>query len=342
MSIRAKLAVFIFGVFLIVPVGFYAVYYIEKAINNLYESGLIKSASDDVVLMTTGISNLLIFYSEGGEIGHDKQVQIKSEYASLLNRLAEPMALLNNNKKFTGQISKISEASDNFLIEAQEVFEMADRRMKIEKELGETMASLKENRHFLVDSTGFASSHLRIALADAGYREKEYNFQYLNREHADEWLAGIDAIIEGLLKERRGDILPYAENYLAFAKKAIDERTGIQNMKSEEKRRLGIIKNSFAEIGASAIGISDAANEELSNVLNQRVAHKKASYGLIFLSLILSGFFVYVVAKSFIKPIGELARAAQRVSDGDLSQRVTIRSRDELGNLARVFNEMLG
>ena len=282
MSIRAKLAVFIFGVFLLVPVGFYAVYYIEKAINNLYESALIKSASDDVVLMTTGISNLLIFYSEGGEIGHDKQVQIKSEYASLLNRLAEPMALLNNNKKFTGQISKISGASDNFLIEAQEVFEMADRRMKIEKELEETMAGLKENRHFLVDSTGFASSHLRIALADAGYREKEYNFQYLNREHADEWLAGIDAIIEGLLKERRGDILPYAENYLAFAKKAIDERTGIQNMKSEEKRRLGIIKNSFAEIGASAIGISDAANEELSNVLNQRVAHKKASYGLIF------------------------------------------------------------
>ena len=29
------------------------------------------------------------------------------------------------------------------------------------------------------------------------------------------------------------------------------------------------------------------------------------------------------------------------MSDGDLSQRVTIRSRDELGNLARVFNEML-
>ncbi len=51
--------------------------------------------------------------------------------------------------------------------------------------------------------------------------------------------------------------------------------------------------------------------------------------------------FALWLANRLVKPIGRLARAAERVGSGDLSARVPIRgSPDELGTLARAFNRM--
>jgi PAS domain S-box-containing protein len=48
----------------------------------------------------------------------------------------------------------------------------------------------------------------------------------------------------------------------------------------------------------------------------------------------------YFVARSIAKPIGELRTAALRIGDGDLSARVACASSDEIGMLARTFNQM--
>lgn len=52
-----------------------------------------------------------------------------------------------------------------------------------------------------------------------------------------------------------------------------------------------------------------------------------------------------LVATTFVRtslfPIRRLAHAAQRVTEGDLTARVTEQSKDELGALARVFNDMV-
>lgn len=47
-----------------------------------------------------------------------------------------------------------------------------------------------------------------------------------------------------------------------------------------------------------------------------------------------------LVARALSRPVRELSRAATRVSAGDLTQRVPVGSADELGDLARAFNEM--
>ncbi len=65
---------------------------------------------------------------------------------------------------------------------------------------------------------------------------------------------------------------------------------------------------------------------------------------LMMLAAFVAGLAVLVVgsfqARRIVAPVRELAQAARRVADGDLSQRVRVTSEDELGEMAKAFNQM--
>ncbi|WP_374942134.1 ATP-binding protein [Sphingomonas sp.] len=67
---------------------------------------------------------------------------------------------------------------------------------------------------------------------------------------------------------------------------------------------------------------------------------------LLVLSLLIVGVAVWIalaVADRLVRPVGELVEAARRVAAGDLTVRVPDpRARDEVGTLARAFNQMTG
>ena len=67
---------------------------------------------------------------------------------------------------------------------------------------------------------------------------------------------------------------------------------------------------------------------------------------LLGISLLIVGVAVWIalaVADRLVRPVGELVDAARRVAEGDLTARVPDpRSRDEVGTLARAFNQMTG
>jgi two-component system sensor histidine kinase CpxA len=46
------------------------------------------------------------------------------------------------------------------------------------------------------------------------------------------------------------------------------------------------------------------------------------------------------VSRLISKPINELRHSSQRIAEGDLSHRVTVKRKDEIGNLGRAFNHM--
>lgn len=82
----------------------------------------------------------------------------------------------------------------------------------------------------------------------------------------------------------------------------------------------------------------DDASQQLANrsreLSNVRLL---ATTGLLMLALAM----VVIVGWSFTKPIQKLASSAQRVASGDLDFKVDIERRDEVGQLASTFNEMI-
>ncbi|MCL4502750.1 MAG: PAS domain S-box protein, partial [Deltaproteobacteria bacterium] len=68
---------------------------------------------------------------------------------------------------------------------------------------------------------------------------------------------------------------------------------------------------------------------------------------IILLSLLVSmaaflglGTILYLVIGHFVKPVGDLTLGAALIGNGELSHRVEINSRDEIGQLAKAFNQM--
>ncbi|MCX7911816.1 MAG: cell wall metabolism sensor histidine kinase WalK [Dehalococcoidales bacterium] len=59
-----------------------------------------------------------------------------------------------------------------------------------------------------------------------------------------------------------------------------------------------------------------------------------------FIITVLVVLLTYLIVRTTAHPIRELTRAAQRIASGRLGERIAISRRDEIGQLARVFNEM--
>lgn len=62
------------------------------------------------------------------------------------------------------------------------------------------------------------------------------------------------------------------------------------------------------------------------------------SFGLV--CLLLMGGLLYAFGRRFIWPIEEMAKASQKIAEGDFSQRIKVTSANELGALAYAFNAM--
>jgi len=96
------------------------------------------------------------------------------------------------------------------------------------------------------------------------------------------------------------------------------------------------------------ISISTIADEiqylgiykDLTEIYEDRSNLQNQYYLALAALLILGGICVYVMSNVFARPIQGLSRVAQRISDGDIELRSDYKVNDEIGVLARNFNEM--
>ncbi|QRG68982.1 methyl-accepting chemotaxis protein [Brevibacillus choshinensis] len=63
---------------------------------------------------------------------------------------------------------------------------------------------------------------------------------------------------------------------------------------------------------------------------------------VIAIAMVIGGSVVYAILRSMLRPLRKLTEAAQKMSEGDVTQQVEITSDDELGTLSKSFNHMSG
>ncbi|MGF9878648.1 methyl-accepting chemotaxis protein, partial [Bacillus albus] len=78
-------------------------------------------------------------------------------------------------------------------------------------------------------------------------------------------------------------------------------------------------------------------NKEIEEATNP-IFYK--TFTIIGASLLLGGIVIFFILKSIINPLRQLVISAQRISQGDLTEKIDIRSKDELGQLGSSFNTM--
>lgn len=89
------------------------------------------------------------------------------------------------------------------------------------------------------------------------------------------------------------------------------------------------------KIGVARIGLSQ-------NALNEAINKQKTTYLFMALGFLVSGLFVsFVLARFLTKPLDLLADGIRVVSRGDLRSLVTVTSKDEIGEVTNIFNQMI-
>ncbi|GGE91788.1 methyl-accepting chemotaxis protein [Pseudoalteromonas gelatinilytica] len=96
----------------------------------------------------------------------------------------------------------------------------------------------------------------------------------------------------------------------------------------------------FEEIAEEADAFSDNADEKAAEVLNQ------AFFGILSLTaiaIVIGALVLFISYKTVLAPIDTLLNSMESIAEGegDLTQRVDASSKDELGQLARAFNQFV-
>lgn len=154
------------------------------------------------------------------------------------------------------------------------------------------------------------------------------------------------AIVYAMVQDTEGKILSH--NFPIMIGEYDYSQTGKQALRT---KKLTILKflddNQYAyditvplyagnvKVGIARVGYTDASvREALRDTFNKIMI---ITLGLLGMGIILT----IVVVNIMVKPVNELVRAANRVARGNLDFKITIKNKDELGDLARTFNDMI-
>ena len=87
--------------------------------------------------------------------------------------------------------------------------------------------------------------------------------------------------------------------------------------------------------------VQTSANEAGQLVISENRNIRTSSLFLIVLVTIFGGLLAWYISRSISKPLGKISGAAAKIARGDIKQTIDYQSKDEIGNLAEAFRELI-
>ncbi|MBP2636144.1 MAG: methyl-accepting chemotaxis sensory transducer with Cache sensor [Firmicutes bacterium] len=196
-------------------------------------------------------------------------------------------------------------------------------------------------------STGKTSVVIAVPIRDAQKKLKGSLLGVVDLETLSKKIASTQIGNSGyaFLVDRQGKIIMHPDDGMVKemtdcsnfepVQEAIGGKSGITSYNYNNQKVLA----GYSNVASSGWGVVAQlpSNEAMES------ADKVKMTGIVFtiLGILLAVVVGFYAAGVFVKPIHELVRVTQKVAEGDLSHKVTISSKDELGQLASDFNAMV-
>lgn len=190
---------------------------------------------------------------------------------------------------------------------------------------------LEQQAQILLDTVAVTTSD-SLYLLDADFME-----EIMEQLGADE------VLVAGRIYEKEGRVVAdaYGSNVLVystkpdpFGKELVQSNKTIFKWESDQLLAGKAVIVGRQRLGAISVGLSTAPlKTKMVTVRNQGLAVALAAASVGTLVALLIG-------RSITEPLGQMTKATQRLAAGDLSQKITIHSNDELAVLADSFNRM--
>lgn len=300
-----------------VEVGLKVVKYLHRP-----DIGLLEEIAKDVADFDKFISVYRKLAFTGGQKDLAEQAGLLfSRYVALGYKLIDAREeFLTQANEVSNKLIEIKEITDQTMVQLRvasnatplAIEQLSGLRSEVSEALGLlSMASLAGDRNGL--------STLAMAMVHVEQRLSAYSAGQGGSKAADMMAANFTASMD-LIRLLGETILLIDEGYLQF----IALRVQIDDLLDEE-------------IQAQAAQYLQLISYELrksSSIATQVLV------GLSLLGILLSIGAMLFIVRGIVAPVRKLARAANVLSEGDLSQRVNLPQKDELGSFARTFNMM--
>ncbi|MFZ2970949.1 MAG: hypothetical protein WA063_07425, partial [Minisyncoccia bacterium] len=244
-KIRTKFILFfLISIFLLCLSSLNAIFYIEKLSQSTQKAASLEKASDDIMIYSGEFNNIISLYASSQP---EKLETLRSEFNFSVSGFNNAIGILKANGKFKEEIRRIENIEESYKAISDKILENKDSQIKKENDFNAILENLKSRRHKMADEIALGSTDLKFDIANIGYKEKEFNFQYQDKSHSDEWLATISSAKRSLADEKSPKLLELMDDYSLLAEQDILKKNELIDLALNNQYNIAKLDNIFIE-----------------------------------------------------------------------------------------------